>query len=129
MPVAQHCKLSRSEPHASEGHRVGEAERGPSRLASVSSMDRRSHIETRLRDAFAASHVDVVDESHRHAGHAGAASGGGHFRAIVVSARFEGLSRVARQRLVYEALAAEMRAEIHALALRTLTPAEWDADA
>ena len=88
-------------------------------------MDRRRHIEVRLRDALAASHVDVVDESHRHAGHAGAASGGGHFRATVVSARFEGLSRVARQRLVYEALASEMRAEIHALALRTLTPAEW----
>ena len=89
-------------------------------------MDRRSHIETRLREALAASHVDVVDESHRHAGHAGAASGGGHFRATVVSARFEGLSRVARQRLVYEVLASEMRSEIHALALRTLTPGEWD---
>jgi BolA protein len=90
-------------------------------------MDRRSRIESRLRDALAANHVDVVDESHRHAGHAGAAAGGGHFRATVVSARFEGLSRVARQRLVYEALAAEMRGEIHALALRTLTPAEWAA--
>jgi BolA family transcriptional regulator, general stress-responsive regulator len=90
-------------------------------------MDRRSYIEKRLRDALAASHVDVLDESHRHAGHAGAASGGGHFRATVVAARFEGLSRVARQRLVYEALAAEMRSEIHALALRTFTPEEWDA--
>ena len=91
-------------------------------------MDRRSHIEVRLREALAASHVDVVDESHRHAGHAGAASGGGHFRATVVSARFEGLSRVARQRLVYDALANEMRGAIHALALRTLTPTEWDAE-
>jgi BolA family transcriptional regulator, general stress-responsive regulator len=90
-------------------------------------MDRRSQIETRLRSALAASHVDVADESHRHAGHAGAASGGGHFRATVVSARFEGLSPVARQRLVYQALADEMRGEIHALALRTLTPAEWAA--
>jgi BolA family transcriptional regulator, general stress-responsive regulator len=92
-------------------------------------VDRRSHIEGRIRDALAASHVDVVDESHRHAGHAGAASGAGHFRATVVSARFEGLSRVARQRLVYDVLAAEMRSEIHALALRTLTPAEWAAEA
>ena len=58
-----------------------------------------------------------------------AASGAGHFRATVVSARFEGLSRVARQRLVYDVLAAEMRSEIHALALRTLTPAEWAAEA
>jgi BolA protein len=88
-------------------------------------MDRRGHIEARLRAELAARHVDVVDESDRHAGHAGAASGGGHFRATVVSDRFEGLSRVARQRLVYGVLAAEMKSEIHALALRTLTPAEW----
>ncbi len=88
-------------------------------------VDRRSHIEARLRAALAASHVDVADESHLHAGHAGAASGGGHFRATVVSDRFEGLSRVARQRLVYGALAAEMQREIHALSLRTFTPEEW----
>jgi BolA protein len=88
-------------------------------------MDRRSHIEARLRAALAADPVEVIDESHRHAGHAGAASGGGHFRATIVSERFAGLSRVARQRLVYEVLAAEMKREIHALALRTLTPAEW----
>ena len=88
-------------------------------------MDRRSHIEARLRAELAASHVDVEDESHLHAGHVGAASGGGHFRATVVSDRFAGLSRVARQRLVYAALAAEMKHEIHALALRTFTPDEW----
>jgi BolA protein len=88
-------------------------------------MDRRSHIEARLRAELAARHVDVIDESHRHAGHAGAAAGGGHFRATIVSERFAGLSRVARQRLVYEVLAAEMKQEIHALALRTLTPGEW----
>jgi BolA protein len=91
-------------------------------------MDRRSRIEARLRAELAASHVDVEDESHRHAGHAGAASGGGHFRATIVSDRFAGLSRVARQRLVYGALAAEMKGEIHALALRTLTPEEWAAE-
>ncbi len=90
-------------------------------------MDRRSHIEARLRAELAASHVAVVDESHRHAGHAGAASGGGHFAATIVSDRFAGLSRVARQRLVYDVLAAEMKREIHALSLRTLTPAEWAA--
>jgi BolA protein len=90
-------------------------------------VDRRSQIEARLRAELSASHVAVEDESHRHAGHAGAASGGGHFRATVVSERFLGLSRVARQRLVYSALAAEMKSEIHALALRTWTPAEWAA--
>ena len=88
-------------------------------------MDRRSHIEARLRAELAATHVDVADESQLHAGHAGAASGGGHFRATIVSERFAGLSRVARQRLVYDALAAEMRGEIHALAMRTFTPDEW----
>jgi BolA protein len=88
-------------------------------------MDRRNRIEARLRAELSASHVDVADESHLHAGHAGAASGGGHFRATIVSDRFAGLSRVARQRLVYGVLAAEMSSEIHALAMRTLTPEEW----
>jgi BolA protein len=90
-------------------------------------MDRRSHLEARIRAELAASYVEVVDDSHRHAGHAGAASGGGHFRATIVSDRFAGLSRVVRQRLVYQVLAAEMKSEIHALALRTFTPAEWAA--
>ncbi len=88
--------------------------------------DRRERIESRLRERLEAVHVEVVDESHLHAGHAGAKSGGGHFRATIVSARFEGLSAVAAQRLVYEALAEEMGGEIHALAMKTLTPAKWD---
>ena len=92
-------------------------------------MDRRSRIEARLRAELAASHVDVADESHLHAGHAGAASGGGHFRATIVSDRFAGLSRVARQRLVYGVLAEELKREIHALSLRTFTPEEWAATA
>ncbi len=91
-------------------------------------MDRRTRIEAALRDRLAATHVEVVDESHLHAGHAGARDGRGHFRALVVSPRFEGLSRVAAQRLVYEALAEELRTEIHALSLRTLTPAEWSGE-
>ena len=90
-------------------------------------MDRKSRIEARLRDALDASHVEVVDESHLHAGHAGAASGGGHFRALIVSAKFDGQSRVARQRLVYAALADAMGPEIHALSMKTLTPEEWKA--
>lgn len=91
--------------------------------------ERRARIETLLRERLAAAHVEVIDESHLHAGHAGAAGGAGHYRALVVSPRFEGLSLVARQRLVYEALAELMPAEIHALALRTLTPVQWQADA
>lgn len=89
--------------------------------------ERSERIAAALRTRLGAEHVEVEDESHRHAGHAGAASGGGHFRALVVASRFEGLSRVAAQRAVYQALAEEMRGEIHALALTTLTPAEWRA--
>lgn len=88
-------------------------------------MDRRSQIETKLREGLAAAHVDVVDESHLHAGHAGAAGGGGHFRAIIVSAAFEGENRIARQRRVFALLAEEMKREIHALSMQTFTPAEW----
>jgi BolA protein len=91
-------------------------------------VDRRARIEAALRERLAAVHVEVVDESHLHAGHAGARDGRGHFRALVVSPRFEGLSRVAAQRLVYEALAEELRTEIHALSLRTLSPAEWSGE-
>jgi BolA protein len=87
-------------------------------------VERRERIEAVLRRALAAELVEVVDESHLHAGHSGA-RGGGHFRALVVSARFEGLAALARQRLVYAALAAEMQGEIHALSMRTQTPAEW----
>jgi BolA protein len=88
-------------------------------------MDRRAHIEERIRESLAASHVEVIDESHLHAGHAGAASGGGHFRVVIVSERFAGVGRVARQRLVYAALEREMGSEIHALSMQTFTPEEW----
>ena len=88
--------------------------------------DRRGSIETKLREALGAAFVEVIDESHLHAGHAGARSGGGHFRATIVSDQFEGLSTVAAQRLVYRVLADEMGTEIHALSMKTLTPARWE---
>jgi len=88
-------------------------------------LDRRSQIESRLREALEAEHVTVVDESHLHVGHVGAREGGGHFRALVVSSRFEGKNAVERQRLVYAALAEEMGREIHALSMQTLTPTQW----
>ena len=68
--------------------------------------------------------IDLTDDSHLHAGHAGAQSGGGHYRLRIVSAHFVGLNRLARQRLVYDALHALMQREIHALSMQTLTPAE-----
>ena len=89
------------------------------------SEERRARIESELRERLAAIHVDVIDESHLHAGHVGARDGGGHFRAIVVSARFEGRTPIQRQRLVYEALEGAMGSDIHALSMRTLTPAQW----
>jgi BolA protein len=89
-------------------------------------MDRRERIENRLRDALAAERVEVVDESHLHVGHAGARGGGGHFRAVIVSDRFAGQSAVERQRMVYAVLAGEMKAEIHALSMRTFTLDEWN---
>jgi BolA protein len=84
-------------------------------------------LEDALRRAFDPLHLLVEDESARHAGHAGAAGGGGHFRALIVSAAFRGQNQVARQRAVYAALGDAMHTTIHALALRTLTPEEWQA--
>ncbi len=89
--------------------------------------ERSERLAALLRERLGATHVEVEDESHRHRGHAGAASGGGHFRAVVVSPRFEGLSRLAAQRAVFAALAEEMRGEIHALSMTTFTPGEWGA--
>jgi BolA protein len=68
--------------------------------------------------------VELIDESHLHAGHAGAASGGGHFRLKIVSPRFEGLRLVMRHRLVYDSVHDMMHTEIHALAITALAPSE-----
>lgn len=85
-------------------------------------------IEKKLTEALSPLRLEVIDESHKHAGHAGARpSGESHFDVEVVSAVFEGKSRIERQRLVYGALAIEMAEDIHALSLRTLSPGE-DAD-
>jgi BolA family transcriptional regulator, general stress-responsive regulator len=85
--------------------------------------DRVERIKLLLQDLSPLS-CQVEDESALHAGHAGAASGGGHYRLHLVSSRFEGLNRVSRHRLVYDCLGKLMKTEIHALALTLLTPAE-----
>ena len=82
-------------------------------------------IRTRLEQALGTAQVSVRDDSHLHVGHAGAASGGGHYHVAIVSPAFAGRSRVARHRLVYDCLADLMRREIHALSLTTLTPEEF----
>ena len=68
--------------------------------------------------------ISIADESALHAGHAGAASGGGHYRMTLVSAAFAGQPRVKRHRLVYDALADLMQRDIHALAMTLLAPDE-----
>lgn len=84
-------------------------------------------IRRKLTEGLAPLHLEIVDESHRHEGHAGHdGRGESHFRVAVVSAAFEGRSRVDRQRLVYGLLAEEMAGRIHALALVTKTPDEQD---
>jgi len=88
-------------------------------------MDRVTRIETALREALTPQHIEVADESAMHAGHTGAAGGGGHFRVLIVSERFHAQDLVTRQRMVYAALDEAMKSDIHALALRTLTPEDW----
>ncbi len=68
--------------------------------------------------------LDIEDESALHAGHAGAAGGGGHYRMHIVSAAFVGLNTVARHRLIYAALGELMRTKIHALSIDARTPPE-----
>jgi BolA protein len=82
-------------------------------------------IRRKLTEKFRPERLEVVDDSQRHAGHAGAQPGGEtHFDVTIVSDTFSGMGRVARQRLVYETLADEIAGGVHALALRTLAPGE-----
>jgi len=82
-------------------------------------------IQTKLTDGLQPLRLEITDDSHLHAGHAGAREGGeSHFTVEVVSAAFEGMGRVARQRLIYGLLKDEMAGPVHALALRTIAPSE-----
>lgn len=88
-------------------------------------MQVRARLREKLTGALAPIDLDIIDESDRHAGHAGArAEGETHFRVRIVSASFAGLSRVDRQRLVYGILKDELDGPVHALALACLTPDE-----
>ena len=82
-------------------------------------------IRQKLTERFSPTRLVVIDESHRHAGHAGARPGGEtHFAVTITSAGFAGLGRVARQRLVYDALKAELAGGLHALSLVIRAPDE-----
>ena len=83
----------------------------------------------RMRAALHAlepSHLEITDESHRHAGHEGARDGRGHFSLDIVSEAFTGLAPLARHRRVYQAMGELMQTDIHALSIRARTPAEAD---
>ncbi len=85
---------------------------------------RAERIHQALSAAFAPQRLDVRDDSHRHAGHAGARDGRGHFHVEIVSDAFAGLAPLARHRAVYAALGGMMRTDIHALSIVARTPAE-----
>jgi BolA protein len=83
---------------------------------------REQRLRQRLESRFAPALLVIEDESHRHAGHAGAAQGHSHFRIRIVSEAFRGLSRVARHRLVYAAVNDLLASDIHALAIDASPP-------
>jgi len=83
-------------------------------------------IRAALEAALLPQSLEVQDDSHRHAGHAGAADGRGHFSVDIVSEAFAGLSPIARHRAVYAAVGSLMDTDIHALAIRARTPGEAD---
>jgi len=86
--------------------------------------DRIERIRSRLAETFSPQVCQLEDESALHVGHAGAASGGGHFRLTIVAAKFENQSRINRHRLVYDCLDDMMKKDIHALAITALAPSE-----
>jgi len=81
-------------------------------------------IERLLQDQLAPASLQVKDQSHLHAGHAGAKEGKGHFEVSIVSEAFDGVNRIGRHRMVYDALGAFMDSDIHALRINAFSPAE-----
>ena len=87
-------------------------------------MDTPEVIVSRLREYLSAESVEIEDQSHLHAGHAGAAGGGGHYEVTIVASCFKGLNTLARHRLVYEAVGELMKKEIHALSIQAYSAEE-----
>lgn len=83
-----------------------------------------ARIEALLREALSPESLTIHDDSHLHAGHAGARDGGGHFRVDIVSSAFAGKNTLARHRMIYTAVGELMPAAIHALAIKASTPDE-----
>jgi BolA family transcriptional regulator, general stress-responsive regulator len=100
----------------------GDAASGAVGIAPAPESDRERRLRERLQTSFAPSELQIEDESHLHAGHAGAADGHGHFRVRIVAEAFRGVPTVARHRLVYAAVGDLMKTDIHALAIEALSP-------
>ncbi|MBJ7308764.1 BolA family protein [Rugamonas sp. CCM 8940] len=92
--------------------------------ANQAADSRIERIRAALQAALAPQELVLDDDSAMHAGHAGAASGGGHYNLRIISAQFEGLKLVTRHRLVYDSVHDMMHKEIHALAITALAPSE-----
>jgi BolA protein len=90
----------------------------------TATAQRPQRIRQCLARALDARDIDIIDDSHLHAGHAGARDGRGHFRVRIVSSAFEGLRAIQRHQLVYRALGEMMQTDIHALSITALTPSE-----
>lgn len=89
-------------------------------------MDTKDKIREILHKQFSPQFLQIEDESQLHAGHQEAMkSGGGHFSVLIVSNRFKGLKLIDRHRLIYAALGEELKKDIHALAIKALTPSEY----
>ncbi len=86
--------------------------------------DRETRLRERLESRFEPTFLHILDESHLHAGHAGAADGHGHFRVTIRASAFRNLAPLARHRLVYAAVADLLETDIHALAIDALPPLE-----
>ena len=87
-------------------------------------MSVKDQIHQRLMESLNAESVEIEDQSHLHAGHAGAASGGGHYDVIVISSAFNDLNTLGRHRLIYRAVDDLMKKEIHALSIQAFSPDE-----
>ena len=87
-------------------------------------MSVKDQIHQRLMETLGAESVEIEDQSHLHAGHAGAASGGGHYDVIVISSEFNDLNTLGRHRLIYSAVDDLMKKEIHALSIQAFSPDE-----
>lgn len=91
----------------------------------MSTPEREARLRALLEAELAPASLEIIDDSHLHAGHAGAAGGGSHYTVKIVSSRFEGLKLVMRHRLVYDAVHDMInKAEVHALAINAVAPSE-----